>query len=170
MPARYSKMFQMSSGFDANDLFGHAGVMHAKCGGDRGTANVGADFEDISRAEPGKVIDEKQHIHVQHGCGAADFFKPMAYLMTAIFHELVHQLEHLAGMRRVGQSRIGLRNHGPILLTRNDSASCGDTHMPRHASKFGLLHRYSMPRKTESLAMQRKIREVRTRATLALQI
>jgi hypothetical protein len=60
---------------------------------------------------------------VQHGCGAADFFKPMAYLMTAIFHELVHQLEHLVGARRVRQSRIGLGKHGPILLTRYNSAS-----------------------------------------------
>jgi hypothetical protein len=45
----------------------------------------------------------------------------------------------LAGVRRVGQSGIGLRKHGAILLTRYDSASwvaraCGDTRAIRPAS------------------------------------
>jgi len=64
IPARYSEMFQLSSGFDANDLFSRAGLARTKCGGDCLATNVRANLENISRAEPGEVLDEKQDIHM----------------------------------------------------------------------------------------------------------
>src|SRR5213595_1788634 len=35
----------------------------------RRSSDIRTNLQDISRAEPGEVIDEKQNIHVQHGGG-----------------------------------------------------------------------------------------------------
>jgi hypothetical protein len=40
----------------------------------------------------------------------------MAYLLISIFHQLVHQIDYVIGVGGLAQSRIGLREHGPILL------------------------------------------------------
>src|SRR4029450_5464127 len=49
---------------------------------------------------------------MQHRRFSPDLFHAMAYVLTAVIHELGHQIEDLIGVRRIGQGRIGLRKHG----------------------------------------------------------
>jgi len=49
----------------------------------------------------------------------------MAYLLISILHQSVHQLNDLVRVDRVSTSRIGLREHGPILAASYNGANCG---------------------------------------------
>src|SRR5437762_9645650 len=49
----------------------------------------------------------------------------MAYLLISILHQSVHQLNDLVRVGRVSTSRIGLREHGPILAAPYDGANSG---------------------------------------------
>ncbi len=104
----------------------------------------------------------------------------MSYLITAIFHELVHQLDHLAGVRRVAQSRIGLRKHAPRSYWSDMTAQAAGQRArlacpfsapspkrcPCKAKAINLFDKSSRapPRGRVPLARRRKIREVRPRA------
>src|SRR5437870_11444142 len=54
-------------------FFRHTGFARAIRCGNRRSSDIRTNLQDISRAEPGEVIDEKQNIHVQHGGGLPDF-------------------------------------------------------------------------------------------------
>jgi len=49
----------------------------------------------------------------------------MAYLLIPTLHQLVHQIDDLVRVDGVGTSKLGLREHGPILAASYDGANCG---------------------------------------------
>src|SRR5205823_11474014 len=111
IPAGYATVLQSAAGLHADDFFWRGRLTRSDSGGNRRAADVGADLENISRAEFGEVIDEEQHVEMQHRRSATDFLQTIAYLFMSILHQSVHQLKDLAGLSRVSTSRIGLREH-----------------------------------------------------------
>ena len=84
-------MFHASAGFDCNQLFLPTRITNAECRGNCGAANKRADFKNRSGANFRKMIDQEQHIQMQHGIFVADFEKRRMNRLLPVMHQRAHQ-------------------------------------------------------------------------------
>ena len=85
-------MFHAPAGFDCDQFFLPTGIAHAERRRDGRAANKRADLKNRSGATLCKMIDQEQHVHMQHGIFVPHFEKRRMNRLLAIMHERVHEI------------------------------------------------------------------------------
>ena len=88
-----SLVFQTSSLFDRDERFSLARIAHAERRGDGRAADERAYLDDLSHAYFCKMIDEDQHIQMQHGIVVPDFEQLRMNGLLPVLHESMHQVQ-----------------------------------------------------------------------------
>src|SRR5215475_880457 len=73
IPRAETLVFDTAPGFDGNELLVRSRVTHAECCSNRGSADEGANLEDTAGANFCEVVNENQHVQMQHRIFVANF-------------------------------------------------------------------------------------------------
>src|SRR4029077_21037752 len=120
-------VFDVAARFDSNELFPRSRIAHAECCSNRGSPNEGADLENIARANFCEMINENQHVQMQHGIFVADFQQLRMNRLLPGFHQQIHQAlaiaklitdwrQHQRFRERLGERWTMLAHHHEIAL------------------------------------------------------
>jgi hypothetical protein len=88
-------VFNAAAGFDGNEFLPRSRIAYAECGSNRGSPDEGADLENIAGANFCKVVNENQHVQMQHGIFVADFEQLRMNRFVSILHKCMHQVQAL---------------------------------------------------------------------------
>jgi len=90
-----SFVFDASARFDCDQFFLPVRIAHAERRRDCRPADKRADLEDLSGANFRKMIDEDQHVQMQHGMFVTDFEKRRMNRLLAVLHQRAHQAKRI---------------------------------------------------------------------------
>src|SRR6266849_179883 len=86
-------VFQASAGLDCNNSFSLTGIAHPKRRRNGGPANKCADLEDLSGANFRKMINQDQHVQMQHRMFVTDLKQLRMNRLLSVLHESMHQVQ-----------------------------------------------------------------------------
>src|SRR6266403_4021868 len=102
-----SFVFHASAGFDCNQFFLPVRIAHAERRRDCRPANKRADLEDLSGANFRKMIDEDQHVQMQHGMFVTNFEKRRMNRLLPVLHQRAHQAKRIVKLIATPDACVG---------------------------------------------------------------
>src|SRR5438045_8674258 len=112
-------VFQNPALFDRNQCFAFAGRANAARGSDCRSAETGANLQNLSGTYPCEMIDEDEHIEMEHRVSFPNFVELAVDGLLSVLHERVHQLEDVMYLR-IGPHDYGARTVRVVMPAHNN--------------------------------------------------